>query len=96
MLDVGIAYGQDLNEVKEAVREAAGSLIADPDLGALVTDEPEVMGVEDLGESRTTVRVEAGTLPGRQATVERALRQCINEAFERRGILAGAGSGQSG
>jgi small-conductance mechanosensitive channel len=88
VLDIGIAYNQDLSEVKEALREAGELLLADEDLGGYVSETPEILGVEDLGESRVTVRVVARTLPGRQKEVERAFRQHIKEAFEKHGIAA--------
>jgi small-conductance mechanosensitive channel len=88
VLDIGIAYNQDLSEVKEALREAGELLLADEELGGYVSETPEILGVEDLGESRVTVRVVARTLPGRQKEVERAFRQHIKEAFEKHGIAA--------
>lgn len=88
-LDVGIAYNQDLNQVKEALRNASDQLVAEQDVGQLVTQQPEILGVEDLSESKVTVRVVAKTLPGKQRMVERAFRQYIKEAFEKHGILTG-------
>jgi small-conductance mechanosensitive channel len=46
--------------------------------------------VEDLGESRVTVRVVARTLPGKQRAVERGFRQYIKEAIDRHGVRPGA------
>jgi small-conductance mechanosensitive channel len=88
VLDIGIAYNQNLSEVKEALKEAGELLLADEELGGYVSETPEILGVEDLGESRVTVRVVARTLPGRQKEVERAFRQHIKEAFEKHGIAA--------
>jgi moderate conductance mechanosensitive channel len=88
-LDVGIAYNQDLNQVKEALRNAGDQLVAEQDVGQFVTQQPEILGVEDLSESKVTVRVVAKTLPGKQRMVERAFRQYIKEAFEKHGILTG-------
>lgn len=88
ILDIGIAYDQDLSEVKEALKEAGELLVAGEELGGYVSETPEILGVEDLGESRVTVRVVARTLPGKQKEVERAFRQHIKEAFEKHGIAA--------
>jgi small-conductance mechanosensitive channel len=90
ILDVGIAYNQDLGLVKEALTEAGARLTADEELGQFVTGEPEILGVEDLGESRVTVRVVARTMPGKQRAVERAFRQHIKEAFEHHDISTGS------
>ena len=90
ILDVGIPYNQDMNQVKLAVEEAGKALMADPELGQFVTQAPELLGVEDLGESRVTLRVVARTLPGKHRAVERGFRQCIKEAFEKHGIVAGS------
>ena len=88
ILDIGIAYNQDISEVTEALKEAGELLVADEELGGYVSETPVMLGVEDLGESRVTVRVVARTLPGKQKEVERAFRQHIKEAFEKHGIAA--------
>jgi small conductance mechanosensitive channel len=88
-LDVGIAYNQDLNQVNEALKNASDQLVAEQEVGQFVTQQPEILGVEDLSESKVTVRVVAKTLPGKQRMVERAFRQYIKEAFEKHGILTG-------
>lgn len=88
ILDIGIAYNQDLDEVKQALKEAGDRLAADEELGPHISEHPEILGVEELGESRVTVRVVARTLPGKQKEVERAFRQHIKETFEEHGIAA--------
>ena len=89
VLDVVIPYNRSLNEVKLAVEEAGKALMEDPELGQFVTEPPELLGVEDLGESRVTLRVVARTQPGKHRAVERGFRHCIKEAFEKHGIVAG-------
>ncbi|MGH2706676.1 MAG: mechanosensitive ion channel family protein, partial [Actinomycetota bacterium] len=86
IVDIGVSYREDLNRVRETLLEAANELVADVELGPFITGAPEVLGVEELGESRVTVRMAARTLPGKQTVVARALRQRIKEAFDRQGI----------
>jgi small-conductance mechanosensitive channel len=90
ILDIPIAYNQDLAEARAALEEASEALLAGEEMGRCVTQKPEILGVEDLGESRVTLRIVARTLPGRQRAVERAFRQEIKEAFHRHGISTGS------
>jgi moderate conductance mechanosensitive channel len=89
ILDLGTPYNEDLNLAKEALTEAGKELLADEEVGQFVTHRPEILGVEDLGQSQVTLRVVARTMAGRQRAVERAFRQCVKEAFERHGIQKG-------
>ncbi len=86
IIDVGVSYREDLNRVRETLLEAGNELVEDAELGPFITGAPEILGVEELGESQVTIRVAARTLPGKQTVVARALRQRIKEAFDRQGI----------
>ncbi len=90
ILDIPIAYDQDLAEARLALEEASEKLMSGEEMGSFVTQMPEILGVEDLGESRVTLRVVARTMPGKQRAVERAFRQEIKEAFHRHGISPGS------
>jgi small conductance mechanosensitive channel len=90
ILDIPVAYDQDLAEASSALEEASEKLMSGEEMGSFVTQKPEILGVEELGESRVTLRVVARTMPGKQRAVERAFRQEIKEAFHRHGISTGA------
>lgn len=86
VIDVGVAYGEDLDRVQAAIREVADGLRADPAFAAQLIEPVEVLGVESLGESSVSIRVLLKTMPGKQWPVAREFRKRVKEHFDRIGI----------
>ncbi len=86
LVDVTVAYGQDLAKASTVMKEQADLLHKDPEWSHLVLDEPEVWGVEQMSNAGVVLRVVVKTAPAQQANVARELRQRINVAFTRAGI----------
>ena len=86
VVDVSVAYKEEIDRVLAALRDVATGLAADPEWGALLLDPPEVPGVENLADSGVIVRVMAKTLPLKQWDVARELRRRIKYRFDRDGI----------
>ncbi len=86
VLDIGVAYHEDVAEVRELILSTAQDLYADEDYVDLVMDEPEVWGVEALEHDAIVIRLVAKTQPLQQWAVARALRERIKAAFDEHGI----------
>ena len=86
VLDVPVAYDEDLHRVGELLREIAHGLWEDEDFKDVVIEEPEVWGVERLDPDAVIVRVVLKTAPLEQWTVARELRQRIKTRFDHEGI----------
>jgi small conductance mechanosensitive channel len=86
VLDIGIAYHEDVDRVREIILKTAQDLYADEDYKDLVMEEPEVWGVEALDADAIVVRLVAKTQPLQQWAVARALRERIKTAFDREGV----------
>ncbi|MBI1378252.1 MAG: mechanosensitive ion channel [Frankiales bacterium] len=86
VLDVSVAYGEDISRVKEVLLEEANELRATADFEALILEEPEVWGIESLGSDGIDVRVVLKTAPLAQWAVARALRERIKRRFDAEGI----------
>lgn len=86
VLDISVAYHENVERVREIILETAEDLYADEDYKDLVMDEPEVWGVEALGADAIVVRLVAKTQPLQQWAVARALRERIKAAFDRYGV----------
>jgi small conductance mechanosensitive channel len=86
VLDIGVAYHEDVERVRGIILETAQDLYADEDYVDLVMDEPEVWGVEALDADAIVVRLVAKTKPLQQWAVARALRERIKTAFDRYGV----------
>lgn len=86
VMDVAISYDEDVDRTLEALRQVGEELAADPEVGMLVLEPPEVLGVEALGQYSVTLRMLVKTLPAKQWAVARALRARLKKMFEREGI----------
>ena len=86
VVDVGVAYDEDLARVQRILREVAHDLWQDDDFRLLIIEEPEVTGVEALTPDSVTLRVLVKTQPLEQWGVGRELRQRIKARFDHEGI----------
>lgn len=86
VIDVSIAYREDLDSVIEVLKQLVAEFHAEADWGPLLVEPPEVLGVENLADSAVIVRVTAKTLPLKQWDVARELRRRIKNRFDDEGI----------
>lgn len=86
VVDVGVGYDVDLERAQSVILEVAQEAAADPELADRFQDDPEVWGIQELGDNAVTVRLVARTAPGLQWGVARALRLRIKEALDREGM----------
>ena len=86
VLDISVAYSEDLVKVRRVLQEVAHDLWEDEDFKGLIIEEPEVWGVEALALEGVTVRVTLKTAPMEQWAVAREMRQRIKARFDYEGI----------
>ena len=86
LLDVPVAYGTDLDAASELIKRVADELAADPEWSSLVLSDPEVWGLEQLGESQMSIRLVVQTVPLEQWKVMRELRRRLKLAFDAEGV----------
>ncbi|WP_143302137.1 mechanosensitive ion channel domain-containing protein [Candidatus Entotheonella palauensis] len=86
VIDVGVAYREDVDVVIEILREVSDELRNDPVLGWDMMEPLEIMGVHDFSDSAVIIRTRLRTLPGKQWRLGRELRRRIKKAFDERGI----------
>lgn len=86
VLDVSVAYQEDVDRVMEVFREVASGLRNDPQFQSLVVEEPLMHGVDQLGDSGVTIRFSIKTRPGRQWEVRRELLRRIKRRCDELGI----------
>ena len=85
MLDIGVAYGEDLARVRRVLAEVAHDLWEDEDFKGRVIEEPEVWGVEELAADAVIVRVALKTAPLEQWAVAREMRAADQGPLRPRG-----------
>jgi len=86
IVDVRVAYGENIDRVIGTLREAGESMQRDGVWGALVVAPMELSGVESLDGGTATVRVKFKALPLNQGKVANELRRRILALFVGRGI----------
>lgn len=85
VVDLGVSYQDDVDKVIEVLRSEATKFAADPDWKSRLDGEPEILGVEQLGDRAVIIRSQIKTLPGAQWEVARELRR----RFKSRLVLEG-------
>ncbi len=86
VLDVKVGYREDLARIRRVLQDVAHELWEDEAFKAVVIEEPEVWGVEQLGVDGVTVRVTLKTAPLEQWAVAREMRERIKARFDDEGI----------
>jgi moderate conductance mechanosensitive channel len=86
VVDIGVAYAEDVRKVREVLEELFDEVREDEDLQRRIYDGPTVLGVENLGEYEVVIRCVADVRPPYQWEIQRELRRRIKERFDERGI----------
>ncbi|MFP4623085.1 MAG: mechanosensitive ion channel family protein [Gemmatimonadota bacterium] len=86
LLEIGVAYKEDVDRVMDVMLDEAIAMSRDPDWEPLIVEEPTVPGVERFDDSAVTIRVMFKTLPLKQWDVARQYRRRIKNRFDAEGI----------
>jgi small conductance mechanosensitive channel len=86
LVDIGIAYREDVEAVFGVIRRVAAEIRADADLGPLILDDVDLAGIEAWGESAVTIRFRIKVWPLQQWTVRRAFLLRLKKSFDQLGI----------
>jgi len=86
MVDLGVAYEEDLDRVLAVLEREAAAFAQDPEVADQLIEAPSVIGPLSLGDWAVTVRVMVKTLPGKHWGVGQILRRRLLAACERERI----------
>ncbi|HEY7026018.1 MAG TPA: mechanosensitive ion channel family protein [Gemmatimonadales bacterium] len=86
VVDVGVAYGTDVDRALEVFRDEAERFAKDEHWSSKFDGDPEVVGVNSLDESQITIRTQFRTHAGQQWAVGREFRRRILTRLAREGI----------
>ncbi|MGR3698607.1 MAG: mechanosensitive ion channel domain-containing protein, partial [Roseovarius sp.] len=84
--DMGVAYRENVAEVKQAMLDAFDELRGDPDQASGILDDLEWFGVNSFGDSAVVLRARIKCVPGRQWGIGRAYNGVLKEVFDARNI----------
>jgi small conductance mechanosensitive channel len=87
VIDVPVSYGADADRVLGVMRETAAALRADPQWGARIAEDLELLGMERWADSSVVLRARLRVVPPiEQWNVRREYLQRLKKAFDERGI----------
>jgi small-conductance mechanosensitive channel len=87
VVDVGIAYRENVDQVLDVMRETAAALRADARWKDYIVEELEVIGVDRWADSAVVLRARFKVVPPiQQWNVKREFLKRLKNAFDERGI----------
>ncbi|MGE6459211.1 mechanosensitive ion channel family protein, partial [Klebsiella quasipneumoniae] len=86
VIDVGVAYRENLQEALNVMESVARELASETTWSTRILAEPEVFGVETLGDSSVILRLRLKVLPGEQWSIRREYLHRIKQRFDELGI----------
>jgi small conductance mechanosensitive channel len=86
VFDISVAYKEDVDRCIDLLRHLAVELSRDPRYGTMILEEPQMLGVDALGDCGVTIKFCLKTRPLRQWEVKRELLRRIKNRFDQLGI----------
>jgi small conductance mechanosensitive channel len=86
VMDIGVAYRENLDDVFTAMKEAAEAMREDPEFAARILEPLEIAGVDNLADSAVIVRCRMKTRVLEQWLVRREYLKRVKATFDARGI----------
>jgi small conductance mechanosensitive channel len=86
VLDVGVAYREDVDEVIGILQEIDAEMRADPEYSDDMLEPIEILGLDRFADSAIVVRARLKTKPIRQWRVGREFNRRMKKLFDVRGI----------
>jgi small conductance mechanosensitive channel len=82
VFDVKVECEEHVERVRSLFFESASEMRRDPTYGPMILNDPEMLGVDSLGENNFTVRFTLKTLPLKRWEVKRELLRRIKDKFQ--------------
>ncbi|HEY7316027.1 MAG TPA: mechanosensitive ion channel domain-containing protein [Candidatus Binatia bacterium] len=86
VLDIGVAYKEDVDRVMEVLMELAREMRKEPQFSLLILEDPEMLGVDAFADSAVVIKFIVRTRPLKQWIVRRELLRRIKNRFDELGI----------
>jgi small conductance mechanosensitive channel len=86
VLDIGVAYKEDVDEVIGVIKQVDEELRNDPEFGQHILEPIEILGLDRFEDSAVIVRARTKTRPIQQWSVGRELNRRLKKRFDELGI----------
>ena len=85
-LNISVAYGTDLDHAISVINRVGQELAEDENWGNLIKSAPQVLRVDNLGDSGIDIKILGDVKPLQQWAVTGELRKRVKKAFDEEGI----------
>jgi small-conductance mechanosensitive channel len=85
-MNISVGYGEDLDNVIEVINKVCKEMANDPDWAPQILKAPEVLRVDEFGDSGVVIKILGETIPLVQWDVMGELRLRLKKAFDKEGI----------
>jgi len=86
VIDVGIAYDQEVDRAMEVMLEELNTLAEDPEFGPMMRGPAEMLGVQQFGDASVVIRGRLTTDAHQRSKVQREALRRIKKRFDAEGI----------
>ncbi len=86
VLEIGVAYKEDVDRVTQVIEEVGRELRQDPDQQIHILDDLQVQGLDRFDDSAVVIKVRMKTAPGMQWAIKRAFNRLLKRRFDAEGI----------
>jgi small conductance mechanosensitive channel len=86
VLDLAVGYGEDVDRVMEVIKDELDEMVSDDEWRDTFRGEPEILGIQSLGDSAVTIRARLTTEAEERWTVRREALRRIKKRLDAEGI----------
>ena len=86
VLEIGVAYKEDVDRVTQVIEEVGQELRQDPDQQVHILDDLQVQGLDRFDDSAVVIKARIKTAPGMQWAIRRAFNRLLKRRFDAEGI----------
>lgn len=79
---IAVSYEEDVDRIMVVLTNLAKSMRQEPAYAGMILDDPDMLGVDSLGESSVVIKFLLKTRPTKQWTVKRELLRRIKKKFD--------------
>jgi len=86
LIEIGVAYKEDVEYVMSVLEEVGESLSQDPEWGSFILEPMTLQGLDSFGDSSVNIRMFFKTVPLKQWDIAREFRKRVKKTFDEKGI----------
>lgn len=86
VFELGFAYKEDVEQVIHWIDFVSKNMKLDPIFGAMIVEEPEIFGLDQMKDSCVIIKGRIKTLPGQQWVVGREFLKRVKKICDEKGV----------